>query len=128
MQLHDCFLQHIHPCGQHRDKVLPQSQTGKAITYLLNQCDSLAAHANHGYTRLDTNLIENDIRPSAMGKRNWLFTGHPEAWQRAAILYSIVLSCRRHGVDPLAYLRDVLGRLPAMSNQDDLTPLLPANW
>ena len=53
-----------------RGQVLPQSQTGKAITYLLNQWDSLAAHANHGCTRLDTNLIENDIRPSAVGKRN----------------------------------------------------------
>ena len=113
---------------KYRGQVLPQSQMGKAITYLLNQWDSLAAHANHGHTRLDTNLIENDIRPSAVGKRNWLFIGHPEAGQRTAILYSIVISCRRHGVEPLAYLRDVLGRLPAMSNQDDLTPLMPANW
>jgi transposase len=111
-----------------RDKVLPKSQMGGAITYLLNQWDSLAAHASHGYTLLDTNLIENDIRPSAVGKRNWLFIGHPEAGQRSAILYSIVISCRRHGKEPLAYLRDVLARLPAMSNQDDLTPLLPANW
>ena len=112
----------------YRDRVLPQSQCGKAITYLLNQWDSLAAHARHGCTRLDTNLIENSIRPSAVGKRNWLFIGHPDAGQRTAILYSIVISCRRHGKDPNAYLRDVLARLPAMTNQDDLTALLPANW
>ena len=113
---------------KHRDRVLPKSQMGEAITYLLNQWDSLAGHAAHGCTRLDTNLIENDIRPSAVGKKNWLFIGHPDAGQRAAILYSIVISCRRQGKDPLKYLRDVLSRLPAMSNQDDLTPLLPANW
>ena len=111
-----------------REKVLPQSLSGKAITYLLNQWDSLEAHTRHGWTRLDTNLIENSIRPSAVGKRNWLFVGHPDAGQRTAILYSIIGSCKRHGVEPLAYLRDVLARLPAMTNRDDLAPLLPANW
>ena len=60
--------------------------------------------------------------------KNWLFIGHPDAGQRSAILYSLVLSCKRCGKDPLAYLRDVLTRLPAMSNQDDLEPLLPSNW
>ncbi|AWI09984.1 IS66 family transposase [Ereboglobus luteus] len=108
----------------HRDKVLPQSQCGKAI----NLPAQPMGHARCGYTRLDTNLIENSIRPSAVGKKNWLFIGHPEVGQRTAILYSIVISCRRHGKDPLAYLRDVLSRLPAMTNQDDLAPLLPSNW
>jgi hypothetical protein len=112
----------------YRDKTLPQSQCGKAITYLLNQWETLAAHVEHGHTRLDTNLIENAIRPGAIGRKNWLFIGHPEAGGRTAILYSIVISCRRRGKDPLAYLRDMLARLPAMTNQDDLTPLLPANW
>jgi hypothetical protein len=71
---------------QGRDKVLPQSLCGKAITYLLNQWESLEAHTRLGWTRLDNNLIENAIRPSALGKRNWLFIGHPEAGQRTAIL------------------------------------------
>jgi hypothetical protein len=61
-------------------------------------------------------------------KKNWLFIGHPDAGDRSAIIYSIVVSCQRHGKDPLAYLRDVLTRLPAMTNQDDLTALTPANW
>jgi hypothetical protein len=52
----------------------------------------------------------------------------PEAGGHTAIIYSIVISCRRRGKDTLAYLRDVLARLPAMTNQDDLTLLLPANW
>jgi hypothetical protein len=60
--------------------------------------------------------------------KNWLFIGHPDAGQRSAIIYSIVISCQRHEKDPLDYLRDVLTRLPTMSNQDDLAPLLPINW
>jgi hypothetical protein len=72
--------------------------------------------------------IKNAIRPSAIGKKNWLFIGHPAAGQRSAIIYSLVVSCERHGKDPLAYLRDVLSRLPSMTNQDDLTPLTPAGW
>jgi len=108
--------------------VLPRSLLGQACTYLLNQWEPLTAHLRHGQTRLDNNLIENAIRPSAIGKKNWLFIGHPNAGQRSAIIYSIVVSCQRHKKDPLAYLRDVLTRLPVMTNQDDLKPLLPANW
>ncbi|MBC8008923.1 MAG: transposase domain-containing protein [Burkholderiales bacterium] len=54
--------------------------------------------------------------------------GHPDAGRRAAILYSIIVSCLRHGKDPAAYLRDVLTRLPAMTNQDDLGALTPHRW
>ena len=109
-------------------QVLPQSQLGKACSYLLNHWDVLVAHQQHSFTRLDNNLVENAIRPSAIGKKNWLFIGHPGAGQRSAIIYSLVVSCQRHGKDPLAYLRDVLRRLPSMSNHDDLTPLTPAAW
>ena len=109
-------------------QALPQSPLGQACTYLLNQWTPLTAHLNHSQTRLDNNLVENAIRPSAIGKKNWLFIGHPEAGQRSAIIYSLVVSCQRHGKDPLAYLRHVLTRLPAMTTKDDLAPLLPANW
>ena len=63
-----------------------------------------------------------------MGKKNWLFIGHPDPGQRSAIIYSIVVSCQRRGIDPLVYVRDLLTRLPAMSNQDDLKALTPAHW
>ena len=109
-------------------KALPQSQLGKACSCLLNHWEVLVAHQDHAFTRIDNNLVENAIRPSAIGKKNWLFIGHPEAGQRSAIIYSLVVSCQRHGKDPLAYLRDVLARLPAMTNQDDLSPLTPAAW
>ena len=111
-----------------RGQVLPRSDLGKACTYLLNQWTPLSAHLQHGETRLDNNLVENAIRPSAIGKKNWLFIGHPDAGQRSAIIYSIVVSCQRHGKDPHAYMKDLLTRLPAMNNHDDLTPLLPVNW
>lgn len=111
-----------------RERVLPSSLLGQASHYLLAHWEPLVAHVRHGRTRLDNNLIENAIRPSAIGKKNWLFIGHPDAGQRSAIIYSIVVSCQRHGHDPLAYLRDVLSRLPAMTNQDDLSALTPARW
>jgi transposase len=111
-----------------RARVLPKSGLGQACHYLLAQWAPLTRHVEHGQTRLDNNLVENAIRPSAIGKKNWLFIGHPDAGQRSAIIYSLVVSCQRHGKDPLAYLRDVLTRLPAMNNRDNLAPLLPANW
>jgi transposase len=109
-------------------KALPKSGLGHACTYLLGHWAPLTAHLQHAQTRLDNNLVENAIRPSAIGKKNWLFIGHPDAGQRSAIIYSIVVSCQRHGKDPLAYLRDVLTRLPAMTNRDDLSALTPARW
>lgn len=111
-----------------RSQVLPRSLLGKACSYLLDHWDVLVAHQQHAFTRLDNNLVENAIRPSAIGKKNWLFIGHPDAGQRSAIIYSLVVSCLRHGKDPFAYLRDVLRRLPTMTNQDDLAPLTPAQW
>ncbi len=111
-----------------RERVLPKSGLGKACDYLLRFWDPLMRHFETGLTRIDNNLVENAIRPSAIGKKNWLFIGHPNAGQRSAILYSVVVSCQRRGIDPYQYLRDVLTRLPRMSNQDDLDALTPARW
>jgi hypothetical protein len=72
--------------------------------------------------------VENAIRPSKLGAKNWLFIGHPDAGDRAAVLYSLIVSCQRHGHDPHAYLKDVLTRLPSMTTKDDLGPLLPSHW
>ena len=111
-----------------RQRARPKSKLGKACTYLMGQWQALINHCLFGDTRLDNNLIENAIRPSAVGKKNFLFIGSPEAGQRTAIIYSIIVSCERHGLDPLAYMTDVLEKLPAMSNQDNLSSLLPSNW
>ncbi len=107
---------------------MPRSLLGKACASLLDHWDVLVAHKQHSFTRLDNNLVENAIRPSAIGKKNWLFIGHPEAGQLSAIIYSLAVSCQRHGKDPLAYLRDVIRRLPRMTTKNDLMPLTPAAW
>jgi len=96
--------------------------------YLLSQWAPLIAHLHHGESRLDNNLVENAIRPSCIGKKNWLFIGHPDAGQRSAILYSLIVSCQRHGKDPMAYMKDLLTRLPRMTNRDDLRALTPRLW
>jgi hypothetical protein len=68
------------------------------------------------------------IRPTAIGKKNWLFMGGETTGQRGAIIYTLVECARRQGHDPESYLADILERLPAMTNQEDLTILLPSNW
>lgn len=106
----------------------PKSNLGKACTYLLGQWSALVSHCLCGQTNIDNNLIENAIRPSAIGKKNFMFIGSPQAGKKTAIIYSIVVSCQRYGIDPLAYMKDLLERLPLMTNQDDLSALLPNKW
>jgi hypothetical protein len=108
--------------------VLPQSGLGKACAYLLGHWTPLTAHLKYSHTALDTNAVENAIRPSAIGKKNWLFIGHPDAGDRTAVLYSLIVSCQRRGHNPHDYLKDLLTRLPAMTTKDDLRPLLPSQW
>jgi hypothetical protein len=106
-----------------------EKQDKAQLLLTLGQLEAtLVAHCEHGCTQLDNNLMENAIRPSAIGKKNFLFIGHPDAGDRSAIIYSIIVSCQRRGIDPLAYMRDVLSRLPSMTNRDDLGALTPARW
>lgn len=109
-------------------RCLPKSSLGKACAYTLKLWEPLCEYLYHGQVEIDNNLVENAIRPSALGKKNWLFIGSREAGDRSAIIYSLAISCRRHGIDPHAYLKDVLSRLPRMTNQDDIAALAPVNW
>jgi transposase len=109
-------------------QVLPKGKLCRAIDYTLALWDRLTVFVQHGEIEIDNNLIENGIRPTAVGKKNWLFVGGETTGQRAAVIYTMVECAKRHGHNPEAYLTDVLERLPAMTNQDDLTVLLPANW
>jgi transposase len=77
--------------------------------------------------RSTTILWENAIRPTAIGKRNWLFIGDAQAGQRSAIIYTVIESCRRRGLDPYAYLREVLTRLPNMTNWQ-IPEVTPETW
>jgi transposase len=127
-QLAAPILSSLHPLLLSvREKVLPQSPLGKAARYCLAEWQALTRYLEDGRLEIDNNLTENAIRPSAVGKKNWLFIGHPQAGWRSAVIYSIIVSCRRRGIEPWDYLRDVLARLPAMQ-QSELPSLLPANW
>jgi transposase len=107
-----------------KHRYLPRSRMGLAIEYTLNLWSLLGVYLDDGRIEIDQNLVENAIRPTALGKKNWLFIGEAEAGERSAILYTIVESCRRRGIDPYAYLRDILTRLPSATNWQikDLTP------
>lgn len=109
-------------------RYLPQSPLGQAISYALNQWPTLERFLDHGEVEADNNLVENSIRPTAVGKKNWLFFGSEEAGTRNAAVLTLVQNCRMHGVNPEEYLKDVLERLPRMTNQDDLKQLTPLNW
>lgn len=110
-----------------REKHLPQSPLGKASRYALGEWQPLTRYLEDGRLEIDNNLTENAIRPSAVGKKNWLFIGHPEAGWRSAVIYSVLVSCRRRRIDPWQYLSDVLQRLPAMK-QSEISAILPARW
>jgi transposase len=109
-------------------RYLPKSPLGQAIGYALNQWPALERFLEHGEVEIDNNLVENAIRPTAVGKKNWLFFGSEEAGRRNAAVYTLIQNCRLHGVEPQAYLKDVLERLPRMTNQDPLEQLTPRNW
>lgn len=105
-------------------KVLPKSGFGQAINYALDQWETLTRYLDDGLLEIDNNPIENAIRPTALGKKNFLFIGHPDAGWYSAVIYSLLGSCRRHGINPHEYLRDILSRLPSATNHQipDLTP------
>jgi len=106
---------------------LPQSSLGSAMDYALNQWPTLEVFLNDGRVEIDNNLVENAIRPTAIGKKNWLFIGAAEAGERSAIIYTVIESCRRRKLNPYAYLKDVLTRLPNMTNKQ-IPEVTPQAW
>lgn len=110
-----------------RTSILPKSQLGKALTYVIGNWERLGRFLTDGRIEIDNNLLENAMRPTKIGAKNWLFIGREEAGQSAAVLYTIVENCRRLGIDVREYLVDVLTRLPAMK-ADEAAALTPANW
>jgi len=107
-----------------KGRQLPQSALGKAIDYTLTMWPMLTVYLEDGRVEIDNNPVENAIRPTAIGKKNWLFIGEAEAGQRSAILFTIIEACRSRGIDPQTYLREVLTRLPTLTNRQikDVTP------
>jgi len=108
-------------------RFLPQSSLGKAVNYFLKEYTALVGYLRDGKFQIDNNLVENDVRPSVVGRRRWLFIGHPDAGWRSAVVYTIIQSCRRFEINPQEYLIDVLSRLPTMTNHQ-VKDLLPSRW
>jgi transposase len=106
---------------------LPKSPLRTAIHYALGHWDALARYADNGLVEIDNNGVENAVRPTALGKKNWLFIGHPEAGDRSAIIYTIIENCKKLGINSHEYIKDVLSRLPSMKNHQ-VEQLLPVNW
>ena len=110
-----------------KERQLPKSTLGEAIRYTLARWESLTRYLEHSQLEIDNNLVENAIRPTAIGKKNFLFFGSPDSGQTSAVIYSIIETCRKLGINPSDYLHDVLNALPTMSSAEapDWTP---ARW
>jgi transposase len=108
-------------------KVPPKSAIAKALQYSIGRWYELKIYTTDGKLKIDNNPVENSIRPVAIGRKNYLFAGSHEAAQRSAMLYSLMGSCKMHGVNPFVWLRDVLKRLPA-HHINRIDQLLPQNW
>ena len=106
-------------------QVPPQSHIGKAIAYALNQWHLLIKYIDHGEVEIDTNRLENMIRPFALGRKNWLFMGSDKGAEAGAIIYSLLATCKANLIEPYAYLKYVLDQLPRCKTDAERKKLLP---
>lgn len=112
--------------SQQNKQVLPKSLIGKAFMYSINLWDSLQNYLYNGELLIDNNPIENSIRPNALGRKNYLFAGSDQGAKRSAMFYSFTGTCKLHGVDPLAWLTEILNRI-ADHKVNKLHELFPQN-
>lgn len=110
-----------------RPQVLPKSPIGQAMAYTLSNWEALVRYAKDGDLEIDNNGAERSLRGVAVGRRNWTFFGSDNGGRTAAVLSSLIATCKRHRIDPLAYLRDVFARISAHP-QNRLEELLPDHW
>jgi transposase len=110
-----------------RPEVLPKSPMAEATGYALNNWEALRRYTEAGFLAIDNNVSEREMKRIAIGRKNWLSIGSPRGGQTAAALFSITSTCQRLGVEPWAYLQDVLTRLP-MTPAGELDDLLPDRW
>ena len=108
-------------------EALPKSPLGDALRYLTNQWQALCRFAEDGSLEIDNNGAERQLRAVAVGRKNWLFAGSMAGAHRAAVIYSLIQSCRLADIDPFRYLRDVLLRV-ATHPADRVAELTPKAW
>jgi transposase len=119
------YLESLQP--RRGGSVLPKSPLGQAITYALNQWQALCVYTTDGDLAIDNNAAENALRRVALGRKNWLFCGSDRGGHTAAVLFTLLATCRRHDVNPFVYLRDVLTRIASHPHRR-LADLLPNRW
>jgi len=110
-----------------RARASPPSSLARSLQYSLNRWPALCRFLEDGRLPLDTNAVENAMRPVALGRKNWTFAGSESGGKRAANMYSLLMSARLSGHEPLAYFTDILER-PPCARMRDLDALLPWNW
>jgi transposase len=108
-------------------EVLPKSPLAEAIGYALNNWSALIRYTEAGFLAIDNNVAEREMKRIAIGRKNWLFVGSAKGGETAAVLFSFTSTCHRLGLEPWAYLRDVLERLPRLPTEQ-LGKLLPDRW
>jgi transposase len=108
-------------------EVLPKSAIGKALAYCIERWKQLMIYTTDGKLNIDNNPVERAIRPVAVGRKNYLFAGSHEAAQRSAMLYSLMGTCKLHGVNPFDWLKNVLEIIPKHPI-NKIQELLPYNW
>lgn len=108
-------------------KILPKSKLKEALGYFCGLIPHMKNYIYHPFARLDNNVAERAVRPLAIGRKNWLFVGNEDGGDAAAVIYSLVQTCRALGVNPREYLEDVMRRLMSHS-ANRLDELLPDNW
>ncbi len=111
-------------------EVLPKSAIGEAIIYSLKLWKRLTRYTEDGRWEIDNNLVENSIRPLALGRKNYMFAGSHEGARYAAMIYSFLGTCKINNVEPFAWLKDVLTRIPdhSIHKLEELLPgYLPEN-
>ena len=110
-----------------KELVLPRSPMGGAITYVLNQWAALNRYVEQGYLQIDNNVAERAVKRVAIGRKNWLFAGHDESGTAHAILWSLLASAERHGLNPQQYLTSVLAKI-GQTALSELDQFLPDVW
>ena len=108
-------------------KLSRKSALAEAIRYILGHWAALRRYVDDGRLEIDNNIAENALRVVALGRKNYLFMGSDAGGQRAALIYSLIATCKLNGIDPIAYLRDVLARI-ADHPIKRIDELLPFNW
>ena len=109
------------------EQTLPKGKTGEALAYLHKNWDKLTVYITDGRLSIDNNPVENTIRPFAIGRKNWLFSDSQRGAKASAMLYSIIETAKANDLEPYAYLRTVLTRLPRCESVEEIEQLLPEN-